>query len=68
MCLTVIEAPDECLARLTSMFDAELWRDRLTDSGVFNGDTKAESLTFDTELVSVTIDVGVSAFICIISR
>jgi len=63
MCLTVIEAPDECLARLTSIFDAELWRDRLTDRGVFNGDTKAESLTIDVVLVSVIIDVGVSVFI-----
>ena len=59
MCLSETEAPDEWRARLTSRLEAELWRDRLTDSGVFNGDTKAESL-LALLFVSVMIDVGVS--------
>ena len=62
---TVMDAPDEWRTRLTSRFDAELWRDRLTDSGVFSGDTNAESLALLAPLLtSVTIDVGVSNVTC----
>lgn len=50
--------------QLPLLLAAELWRERLTESGVLSGETKAESLLLMLLDSHVTMDVGVSMDIC----